>query len=359
MTVFQRTPNYVLPGRNYNIDEHQAHDIRYNYDRTWQRASQHGFGLDMEQTGRSFDNKPDAERIKQVLDSGWESGGFHFQFETFDDIFTNQESNDVVSEYVRNKIRAIVKDQETAEVLCPKYPILSKRPPCGHCYYEAYNRANVKLVDISNDSIDLNETGIRTESGTGYDFDMIIFAIGFDAATGALAEIDIRGCQGNSLKELWSMRLQTFAGILVPGFPNMFMVVGPHVPFGNMPMVIDRNVEWIGKALRHLEQNKLAHIDVSEAAVDAWSQHVNDAFAATILAESARAAHAWFVGANVPGKTNNILFYFGGIPNWYAWLEKESEGGWPSMKFAPLTSTTSNTQISVESQSGVEVATSA
>lgn len=334
LTVFQRTPNYVLPGRNYAIDEDHATEIKQNYDSTWDCASTHPFGLQMKATGNTIENVTDANKIKQILDAGWESGGFHFQFETLDDLFTSQESNDIASDYLRKKIHAVVHDPETARILSPKYPFLSKRPPCGHFYYEAYNRSNVKLVDISKEDIVLYEKGIRTNSGVKYEFDIIIFALGFDAATGALSEMDVRGSQGNSLGDHWAKRLETFAGVLVPGFPNMFLVCGPHVPFGNMPVVLEIGVSWIGKTLGHMEKNKLTRIEVSQAAVDAWSSHLDEAFKATLFAESAKKSGAWFVGANIPGKAVNVLFYFGGVPTWNSWLEEEARKSWVNMKFS-------------------------
>ncbi|KAF7549536.1 hypothetical protein G7Z17_g6328 [Cylindrodendrum hubeiense] len=334
LTVFQRTPNYVLPGRNYSIDEHQSGEIKESYDATWNRARLHSSGLAMTPSGKMVEDMPHADSIKQTLDSGWESGGFHFQFETLDDLFTNQKSNDIASEYIRQKIRAIVKDTETAEMLCPKHPFLSKRPPCGHFYYEAFNRPNVKLVDISRDDIEIYEKGIRTGSGMEHEFDMIIFALGFDAATGALSEMDVKGSQGKSLRSFWAKRLETFAGVLVPGFPNMFPVCGPHVPFGNMPVVLDIQVNWIGKTLRYMEERKLVKIDVTEKAVDAWASHLDAAFGATLFAESAKASRAWFVGANIPDKAAGVLFYFGGVPTWTAWLDKESNTAWASMDFS-------------------------
>lgn len=334
LTVFQRTPNYVLPGRNYAIDEHQAEEIKRSYETTWDRAGNHPFGVPMTATGKTIKNVTDVKDISQILDSGWESGGFHFQFETFDDLFVDQESNDVASEYLRQKIRAIVKDKDIAEKLCPKYPFLSKRPPCGHFYYETYNRSNVNLVDISQDSINLYEKGIRTSSGAEYEFDIIIFALGFDAATGALTEMDIRGGHGNSLRDCWTRRIETFAGVLVPGFPNMFVICGPHVPFGNMPVVVDIEVGWIGETLRYMKENQLSKIEVSEKAADTWSSHLDEAFSATLFAKSAQESGSWFVGANIPGKLRNILFYFGGVPAWKAWLDNESRKGWESMDFS-------------------------
>lgn len=338
LTVFQRTPNYVLPGRNYNIDEHQAGDIKHAYANTMRHAREHPFGLAMNPSGQTAKGVADADKIRQILDAGWECGGFHFQFETFDDLFTDMESNSVASEYLRQKIRAVVKDPKTAEVLCPKYPFLSKRPPCGHFYYESFNRPNVELVDISQDEIDLFENGIRTSSGTEHEFDLIIFALGFDAATGALSEMDVRGTQNKSLGECWARRLETFAGTLVPGFPNMFTVCGPHIPFGNMPVVLEIEVNWIGKTIQYMEENQLAKIEVGEKSVDAWSAHLEEAFKATLFAESAKKSRSWFVGANIPGKPDNVLFYFGGVPSWSAWLENEAKTAWSSMDFSPAAS---------------------
>lgn len=334
LTVFQRTANYVLPGRNYTIDEYQAGEIKKNYDTTLRRASVHPFGLAMTSSGKTAKGVADGDKIRKVLDAGWESGGFHFQFETLEDMATSQESNDIASEYLREKIRTIVNDQEVAERLCPKHPFQSKRPPCGHFYYEAYNRSNVRLVDIRGDNIELFEKGIRTGSGAVYEVDMIIFALGFDAATGALSEIDVKGSNGRSLRNLWAKRPRTFAGVLVPKFPNMFVVAGPHVPFGNMPVVLNIEVGWIGKTLRHMEEKKFSRIDVTEKVVDAWSSHLEEAFESMLFAEPAKASGAWFVGANIPGKVRSPMFYFGGIPNWNAWLDKESDSSWADMEFS-------------------------
>ncbi|KAH7385681.1 cyclohexanone monooxygenase [Pyrenochaeta sp. MPI-SDFR-AT-0127] len=353
LKIFQRTPNYVLPGRNYTIDEHQASSIKEKYDTTWKQATEHPFGLAMMASGKSVKDVADADMIRQSLDSGWESGGFHFQFETFDDLFTNQESNDVASEYLRQKIRAIVQDPEMASKLCPKHPFLSKRPPCGHFYYETYNRPNVELVDIRNNYIELYEKGIRTSSGEEHEVDMIIFAIGFDAATGALSEMDVRGSQNRSLRECWKQKLETFAGVLVPGFPNMFSVCGPHVPFGNMPVVLDIEVKWIGKTLSYMENHNLAKIEAPQESADAWSSHLHDAFESTLFAESAKKAGAWFVGANIPGKANDILFYFGGVPTWNDWLDSECATSWARLKFCPRTDIKVNNGDTLDKEKGL------
>ncbi|KAJ0419719.1 hypothetical protein BJY00DRAFT_324246 [Aspergillus carlsbadensis] len=333
LTVFQRTPNYVLPGRNYTIDEYQAGEIKHRFEETWARARSHPSGLAMTPSGRTAKSVADMENIRQIFDAGWEAGGFHFNNETLDDLATNAQSNELACEYLRQKIRTIVADPQTAELLCPKYPFLSKRPPCGHFYYEAFNRPNVKLVDIRSKNLDLYGDGICLDWKEQYEFDLIIFALGFDAATGALAEIDVRGTDHKSLGASWATKLETFAGVAVPGFPNMFPVCGPHVPFGNMPVVLDIQVDWIGRTIRHMEESGLTTVHVTQDAVDRWSAHVEDAFSQTLFAESAKRSGAWFVGKNMPGKSDSVLFYFGGVPSWTAWLNKEVDNSWPGLAF--------------------------
>jgi cation diffusion facilitator CzcD-associated flavoprotein CzcO/SAM-dependent methyltransferase len=354
LTVFQRTPNYVLPGRNYPIDEYQAADIKNKFDETWEIANANLAGHAVKPSGRTVKAVGDSEKIRQILDHGWESGCFNFQLGTFDDTFMDPEANEVVSEYVRQKIRAIVQDPETAELLCPKYPFGAKRPPSGHFYYEAFNRPNVKLVDISQAEIDLYEKGIRTSSGVKYEFDIIIFALGFDAGTGALKDMDIRGSQDKSLREYWTERLGTFAGILVPTFPNMFIVMGPHMPAGNMPIPLEIAVDWIGKTIRHMEENHLGTIDVAYAAADAWSSHHDGLWNSVFISKPATDNRSWFVDTKVPGKPPKIMFYFGGTPNWRPWLDKEIETGWTSMEFTtrPVTNGASKDASAQDTQAG-------
>ncbi|CAK7234701.1 hypothetical protein SBRCBS47491_009038 [Sporothrix bragantina] len=336
LVVFQRTPNFVLPGRNYVIDSDDATAIRDKYNDTWSLASNHPFGLPMIPSGKELkEMQGDPVAIRQMLDKAWEAGGFHMQFETFDDIFTDPESNAVVSDYLREKIRAVVQDPATANALTPRYPFLSKRPPCGHFYYETFNRPNVKLVSIAGDSIEVDATGIVTNNDkTHYDVDVIVFALGFDAATGALCEMDVRGKNNASLKDKWNQKVETFAGALVPGFPNLFLICGPHIPFGNMPVVLDAKVQWIGKTLKYMKENNLATIDVKDEAVEAFLKDLEAAFQATLFAESAEKSGAWFVGANIPGKAKGPLFYFGGMQSWLGWLAKESDSAWSSMVFS-------------------------
>ncbi len=177
LTVFQRTPNYVFPSRNYPVTKDHMNEIKRDYSKHHQRARKQAFGMDFIDATRTMnDMKNDAE-FERVLNQGWESGGFRFVFETFADMLTNKKCNDAAAEFVRNKIRSVVHDEKTAELLCPQYSILSKRPPLGHQYYETFNRDNVSLVDVRTDRIEaITPTGLKTTS-TEYEFDIIIFAV--------------------------------------------------------------------------------------------------------------------------------------------------------------------------------------
>ncbi|WP_244461507.1 NAD(P)/FAD-dependent oxidoreductase [Rhodococcus sp. ZPP] len=309
LTVFQRTPNYVMPGRNYVLTEDERQSIRANSDTIWAMARQHFFGFAMAPAGRVMADYTPEEQQK-ILEGGWEAGGFRFIFETFDDLLVNDESNAVASEFVRNKIRAIVNDPATAEMLCPKdYPLAGKRPPLGHFYYETFNRDNVSLVDVSNNPItEISKNGVRVGNDE-YEADVIIFATGFDAGTGALTHMNVQGRGGVTLKEKWEHGPRTHLGIGVDAFPNMFMISGPQTPFANIPVVIEGAVEWIGQAIKSLRDNGLDRIEATPDATEAWNDHIAQIVNATVLSKGKR---SWFFGDNVPGKAHASLFYFGG-----------------------------------------------
>ena len=225
-------------------------------------------------------------------------------------IFTDEAANAVVFEFVPNRIRTIVKDPQTAELLCPgDHPVGAKRPPLGHFYYETFNRDNVKLVNVRDNPLtEIIATGVRAGANE-YAADIIVFATGFDAVTGTLNRLDIRGRDGITLQGRWADGPHTHLGIDVDGFPNLFMVGGPQSPFANIPVVIDGCVEWIGRALRHLQDKRLNTMEATPGAVTAWGDHVSTLVEATVLP---RAAGSWFMGGNIPGKPRVVLFYFGG-----------------------------------------------
>ncbi|KAL3429104.1 hypothetical protein BDV09DRAFT_200927 [Aspergillus tetrazonus] len=336
LTIFQRTPNYVIPAQNYPLGEQKREAVKKNFGATWDIAKVNLAGHAVKHSGRTVSSVRDAEEIRHVFEDGWARGCYNFQLGTFDDSFMDPDANAATANFIRDKIRSIVREPETAEALCPTYPFGARRPPCADGYYETFNRPNVKLVDISKDEIEIYENGIRTTSGAKYELDMIILALGFDTGTGAMNMIDIRGSGNRSLRESWTQRLETFAGVLVHGYPNMFIVCGPHLPAGNQPVSLEAFASWIAKTIEHMERSGVVSIDVKNEAMDAWTTHVEQVWASSLLAKHAHEQRSWYVGTNIPGKPLRIMFYFGKIVNLEPWLIRELETEWSSMSFTRL-----------------------
>ena len=340
VTVFQRTPNWVLPARNHPLTDEQQRDIKHRYPEVWQTARNEMFGMDWVDSQAKMMDEPDESEVKRVLDYGWEIGGFRFIFETFADLLTDQRANDIASEFLRGKIRSIVKDKETGELLCPDHAFMAKRPPLGHHYYEMFNKPNVQLVSIAHNPIkEITEKGITLEKRDArtdkdeYEFDVIICAIGFDAVTGALSNIDVRGKDRKSLGKLWKTQLQTFLGITVTGFPNLFMISGPQAPFANIPVIIDNTSDWIGKLLAYLEHNGIERVEPKQEAMEQYSKTLADVYEMTVLPEAAKKAGSWYVGANIPGKPVVPLFWFGGCASYFHICDEEQSKMYPGLTF--------------------------
>jgi len=334
LTVFQRTPNFVLPSRNHSLDDTQRARIKREYPEIAEQFKSHFFGFPMTPSGLTKDDVSE-EQFQRLLERGWETGGFGFVFSTFDDIITDDESNARAAEFVRNKIRAIVHDPELAEKLCPTtHPIASKRPPLGHHYYETFNRDNVSLVDVSGDAItEVTEKGLRLTSGDEHELDVLIFATGFDVATGSLDHLDIRGRGGETIADHWKDGPRTFLGTTVDGFPNMFTICGPQTPFANIPVVIEANVDWITGAIDHLDEHGGGTMEPTPEAVERWRQHIDTLMAYTVLGQGME-ARSWFLGSNIPGKPKVCLFYFGGAGNYRTECDAEAASGFPGFTFA-------------------------
>ncbi|CAN5258710.1 NAD(P)/FAD-dependent oxidoreductase [soil metagenome] len=328
LTVFQRTPNYVMPGRNFLLENSQRDEIKRNYKAIWEQTHKQVFAFPMDPANRTYADV-DSEQLQSVLEAGWEAGGFRYIFETFDDLLVDQRVNDAAADFVRNKIRAIVKDPETAELLSPKtHPIGGKRPPLGHFYYETFNKPNVTLVDSRTYPIEeITPTGIRTTAAE-YEFDIIIFAVGFDAVTGPLTNMDIRGVDGVSIRDEWADGAKSQRGVAVNGFPNLFTILGPQGPFANMPPIIEKQVEFIGNVISSAEKSGFDKIEATAEGVSAWSDQCDLILNATLLAQG-EADRAWFLGANIPGKTPSTLFYFGGAAGYFDELNKEASEEYP------------------------------
>ncbi|MEM7020674.1 MAG: cyclohexanone monooxygenase, partial [Pseudomonadota bacterium] len=251
------------------------------------------------------------EEFEAEMEARWAAGGLPFMG-AFADILFDENSNDAVAEFIRNKIRATVKDPKTAELLSPKSIVGCKRLCVDTDYYETYNRSNVELVDVSQSSIDeVTPTGLIA-NGKTYDLDCIVFATGFDAMTGALMNIDIRGLDGEALKDKWSAGPRTYLGLATNGFPNLFTITGPGSPsvLSNMLPSIEQHVEWVSDCIDYMEKNQFSRIDPTEQAEDEWVLHVNEV-ADTSLYPS---CNSWYLGANVPGKPRVFMPYLGFPP---------------------------------------------
>jgi cyclohexanone monooxygenase len=331
LTVFQRTPNFSLPARHGGfLPEDQAR-IKSNYEEIFAatRTSFAGFPFaPIDRTTMSVS----AEEREAILEGLWTEGGFKFLWGGFSDLLSDAEANEIAQEFIRSKIRATVKDPHTAELLCPKgYPYGAKRPPIDTDYYETFNRDNVILVDISETPIEsVTATGLRT-TVADYELDAIVFATGFDAMTGSLLRIDIRGAGHLSLADAWANGPRTMLGIQIAGFPNLFTVTGPGSPsvLMNMPVAIEYHVDWIADCIEYTREHGWNRVEATEAAQDAWVEHVADVGGQSLFGR----ADSWYVGANIPGKPRVVMPYAGGQPTYRKRCDAVRSSGYEGFAF--------------------------
>jgi cation diffusion facilitator CzcD-associated flavoprotein CzcO len=311
LTVFQRTANYSVPARNAPLTPAFRRHVRESRAelRRIMHATVNGHAFGIEDRS-AFDVAPDERRA--IYGAAWEKGGLQFRA-TFRDLLVDKAANDTAAEFIRDRIRAIVRDPATAAKLADiDHPYAAKRPPIDTDYFETYNRDNVTLVDVRAAPIEaITRTGVRTRDAE-YPLDIIVFATGFDAMTGPLLRIDVRGRDGIPLAEAWRAGPRTYLGLQVAGFPNLFTVTGPGSPsvLCNMPVAIEQHVEWITDCIAHLRARSVERIEARAEAADRWVEEVNAAAAATLLP---LARHSWYLGANVPGKPRVFMPYAGGM----------------------------------------------
>ena len=312
LTVFQRTPQYTIPARHENVDQEFLKEVKANYDEIMQKSKTSAAGMPFEFSEVSALEATEEERL-ETYERLWKKGGFSFIFQSYFDIALDRRANDTASEFIRGKIREIVKDSETAEKLLPRdHPFGSKRALIDTNYFDTYNRDNVDLVDIRHFPIEeITPTGLRTADGEEYEFDIIVFATGYDAMTGTFFKMDIRGRDGVELKEKWSDGPKTYLGLTTADFPNMFMITGPGSPsvLSNMPVSIEQHVEWISDFVEYLRERDVDIVDTDPQAEVEWVQHVNDIADETMF----MLADSWYLGANIPGKPRVFMPYAGGV----------------------------------------------
>jgi cation diffusion facilitator CzcD-associated flavoprotein CzcO len=314
LTVFQRTPNYCAPLRNEPIDEETQKKIKASYPDIVRRTQETTAGFLHDFDNRSFFELP-AEERNQRFEELWAQRGFSKWLGNFREIMTNPKANEIYAEFVRNKIRERVKDRVVAEKLVPKdHPFGAKRIPLESGYYEVFNRDNVTLIDVKADPIErITPRGVKTRDAE-YELDVIIYATGFDAVTGAVTRLDIRGEGGQTIKDRWANGPRTFLGMQTAGFPNLFIAVP--ASFCNVPRCSEMIVEWITDCIRFMRDKGYKRIAATPEAEQKWVEHSAELAMHSFLTRPDAPGGSWFVGANIPGKARVPLLYPNSAPRY-------------------------------------------
>jgi cyclohexanone monooxygenase len=310
LTVFQRTPNFSIPSRNAPMTDGYEQSWKSDYTEKRARARRMRSGIVYPINEVSALAVSEAERRREY-EARWAAGGTAFMA-AFGDLILDQEANDTAAEFVREKIRSIVRDPAVAERLLPRdHPIGTKRICVDTDYYETYNRPNVTLVDLRADPIETIEAaGLRTRSGL-HPLDSLVFATGFDAMTGAVLRVDIVGRDGVRLRDEWRDGPRTYLGLAVAGFPNLFLITGPGSPsvLSNMIVSIEQHVDWIAGCLGRMQAAGAGTIEARADAQEDWVAHVNEVAHGTLYPR----ANSWYMGANIAGKPRVFMPYIGGV----------------------------------------------
>ena len=333
LTVFQRTPNWCAPLHNGKIDAETQRKIKAGYPEMFARC---------QETFACFIHTPDPRGAFEVSDEEREAfyeklyaeRGFGIWQGNFKDILTDRRANATISDFVARKIRERVKDQKVADKLIPRnHGFGTRRLPLETFYYEVYNRDNVELVDLTETPIErITPKGIKT-SEREYPFDIIIFATGFDAITGAFDKIELRGTGGARLKDKWRDGPETYLGLMVEGFPNMLMLMGPHTALGNIPRSIEYSVEWVTGLIRFAQEKGLTRLEATAQGVASWTDHVK-ALGVGLLSNE---VDSWMTGINrnVDGKTKRIVArYSGSAPAYRERCDAVAEKDYDELRLA-------------------------
>lgn len=318
LTVFQRTPQYMIPARNHQLDPEFIQQTKVKYKEIKQQVRNSPTGDLKKFINKSALEVSEEERL-QELEAAWEKGGF---MPRYTDLFTDERANETIAAFLRSKISEIVHNPETAAKLMPNYYYGTKRQVLNTDYLETFNRDNVSLIDVKKAPIEeITSTGLRTTEDE-YELDILVFATGYDAITGPLFKMDIRGRNGITLKEKWGngAQISTYLGIATTEFPNLFLITGPESPAGftNNVAVIESNVEWIIECLKHLRELGLNTIEPEKEAEADWSKSCAEVANSTLFVKT----ESWWTGANIEGKPRGLALYLGGF-NKYLEICKE------------------------------------
>jgi cation diffusion facilitator CzcD-associated flavoprotein CzcO len=328
--VFQRTPSFTLPMRNKSLDADYVAQVKKHYAelRALAKAGATG-GV------RPLSTRPlfsvSAQERHELMEEAYAKGALAF-LGLFSDLLINQEANDVVADFVRDKISEIVKDPDTAERLKPRgYPIFARRPCLDTGYYEAFNRPGVTLVDCLSEPIEtITAKGIKTKDRE-IELDVIIGATGYDALTGAMLAIDVKGRGGRSLKEKWKGGAWSNLGLTMEGFPNLFMVAGANGPsaLANFVILNEQNVDWICDCIDHMQAHGYVAVEATAEAEEEWMRHVSELAAQSLMPK----ANTWYTGSNIPGKPQVFVVYMGGFSRYREICSKVAASGFKGHTF--------------------------
>jgi cation diffusion facilitator CzcD-associated flavoprotein CzcO len=338
LTVFQRTPNWCAPLHNAKIDEKEMAEIRTRYPDIFRRCRE-TFACFLHTPDPRATSEVTAEEREALWEHRYANRGFGMWQGNFRDILVDRQANALISDFMARKIRERVKDQKTAEKLIPRnHGFGTRRVPLETRYYEVYNQPNVRLVDITETPIErITPRGIKLgrikTSDAEYEFDIIIYATGFDAITGSFDRIDIRGADGLRLKDKWTGGPKTYLGVMVEGFPNMMMLMGPHTALGNIPRSIEYNVEWVTDLIRYARDHQLSRVECRPEGVADWTNHVR-ALGEGLLSNE---VDSWMTGINrnVEGKQTRIVArYSGSAPAYRARCDAVAASGYRELSLA-------------------------
>jgi cation diffusion facilitator CzcD-associated flavoprotein CzcO len=310
VTVFQRTPNFSMPARNHALDPSFMAEIKASYADVWDQVRHHPGGMPLALPTQRFD-EVDEDEARRRYEAAWAHGGV-IVLQQFNDLLTDERSNEFCADFFREKIRSTVLDPVTAEKLVPKgYPIAAKRPVLDTDYFETFNKPHVHLVDIKDTPIEeITPNGLRV-GGEEYELDVIVFATGFDAFTGSFLRIDFTGRDGVRLADRWKDGPTAYLGLGIAGFPNLLTINGPGNPavLTNVPATIEHDVEWISDCIEYAERHGITAIEPTEEAEQEWERYTAKFLEGTLYLR----ANSWWLGANIPGKPRVFMAFVGGL----------------------------------------------
>ena len=330
--VFQRTPNFSVPARNGPLPPAYENEWKSSYPERRERARTLKSGI-IYNFGETSALEATPEERQREYEARWQTGGISL-LSAYNDLVVNKASNDTAAEFVRDRIRSIVDDPAVAELLLPtNHPIGTKRICVDTGYYETFNRSNVTLVNLRTSPIvAVTQDGIRTQDAE-YPVDSIVYATGFDAMTGSLLRVDIRGRDGMTLAQKWAEGPRTYLGLMTAGFPNLFTITGPGSPsvLSNMIVSIEQHVEWIAGCLAYLRSHGIACMEATAAAEQSWVAHVNEVAYQTLYPQ----ANSWYMGANIEGKPRVFMPYIGGVGVYRRTCDTVAANGYEGFHLTP------------------------